>query len=219
MGLGLGITNLPASSSASAAANVATSAEISIAHTNGSTSTFFNSGGAGESNYTSQGAGCCGGALPGGILLTGTYQTVGPLPGIMTGLDIHTNIVAADQPGGSGVRVQMSLRQACLTDSSSSTTGDRIGAYYDTGSEFQALASGPTFSGNIGDIGTLKTFAPLPPNVVFSQNNPLLVIGGDYTTGAMGTMASYGYWTYAMIIHADYPTKTYKFRFDLHYDS
>jgi len=187
------------------------SADISISHSNASTSTTFNSGAASSPNYASNGAGVAGG---GGIALTGNWSTLAPLNGIMHKVTVHTNIVAADITTASSAAVTFEHRQAFLIDASSATFGSRNSG--NIISDGRALTTGPSYSGDIGDIGTyILELDDMGAYLVGSE--AYKTIGANYTTGYPTGIVTNGYWAWLMVIHANYPTKTYKFRFDLEY--
>ena len=202
------------SSNSSVATSTVISQEISISHTNGTPSTAWNSGG-GEANYSSAGAGGSGGSDI--INLTGTWQSL-LTAGQASALKVKSNIVAADISSAGTADVGVTLNQAYMTATGSATSGSRnsasAGRINDHG---VALTSGPSYStpGNVGDIGTY-VLESLNFSTLFGH--PGLVVGTNYlqTPTMLGYgIVSPGYWTYYFNIHADWPTKVYKFMLEL----
>lgn len=188
---------------------------VSVAHTNGTQSVIFNSGGVGESNQIagSVGAGVDGN---GDLTLTGTWSTVAPSKGVMTKLTVHTNLVASDIVSASYEDFIYQSMQAHQVSSSSATSGARF--YQDLGNGAgTVLTTGPSYNGDIGDIGTIYYEDNSMSQVYNNNNEAYKVCGGNYAFGWPANIVSNGYFSYLMQIHGDYPTKTYKFRFDLEY--
>ena len=176
---------------------------ITVSHTNGAQTLVHNSG-QGESNFTTSGL------TASGInaVLTGTWMTL-PIAASMVSLNIKSNIVADDIPAGGLKHAVVMLNQGHVVSSGSATSGVRINRNVNQGT---ALSAGPSYSapGNVGDIGTFEMLGQMPS---FNAGHRGLVIGTNYL--AMNNIVSPGYFNYTFQIHADYPTKDYKFILEL----
>jgi len=186
---------------------------ISISHSNGAADSTYNSGG-GESNFGSLGAGSGGGAV---ITHTGTWQSL-LTSGQIVSLKVKSNIVAADISSAGGEDISITVYNSYVISSGNVTTGARnsvsAGKINDHG---VALAAGPSYS-TPGDIGDIGTFVQESVDLNQAFGSPKLVVGTNYLdTPVMNGLGiiSPGYWSYGFTIHADWPTKVYKFQLEL----
>ena len=128
-------------------------------------------------------------------------------------LNIKSNIVAADIPAGGLKHAVVMLNQGfvgtVLGNPQTAVSGSRITRNINQGT---ALSAGPSYSapGNVGDIGTFEMIGQMPS---FNDGHRGLVIGTNYL--AMNDIVSPGYYNFTFQIHADYPTKDYKFLLEL----
>ena len=189
--------------------------EMSINHTNGVTSDDFNAG-QGGANDPGAGLGWAGGPV-GGVTTTGTMNTYN-FPAWATKYKCYTNIQWADITGG--VTVQAAWLQGYQNGPSSTTFGQKITMEFDgtqafPGANVQEVTSGPAYTGEVGDIGTL--YMELP-----AYGYPLWQIIGNQAVGNpipgnSETCYSQGFTTFGMFINSGVQTKLYKFKWFIEY--
>lgn len=191
----------------SPAINQVEAEEVQISHTSGTASSAFNSGLVGVSNASSAGSGIVSGSLD----LTGPWRTL-PFgtPGLMVKLKIYTNILATDLVGTSQASITGQVWQAYQIDSNSSTSGVRAAHDFDDYNQDWSVVQGLSYSGNVGDNGTLYKeigigYGSVPST--FSIGDP----------AGISNIVSNGYFTFLMTATSQCPTKVYKFKFFLEY--